>query len=136
MNRTPPAPVDLRIEGARVRDIPSLYAELNRVFMPDEEWILGESLDALDDLLYGGFGVLAHASSARVEWADSAVSRRALGIPLTRAYLAAKIERPDIYAAAPARAALDELDRGAGKTYFDLVLDVFAGHPEIDLVLA
>ena len=136
MNRPPSAAVDLRIEGARVRDIPSLYAELNRVFMPDEDWTLGESLDALDDLLYGGFGVLARASSARVVWADATASRQALGVPLTRAYLAAKLERPDVNAAAPARAALDDLDRGAGKTYFDLVLDVFAGHPELDLVLA
>jgi hypothetical protein len=136
VNRSPSAPVDLRIEGKRVRDIPSLYAELNRVFMPDEEWSLGESLDALDDLLYGGFGVLAQASSARVVWVDSAVSREALGIPLTRAYLAAKLERPDIYAAGPARAALDDLERGDGTTYFELVLQVFAGHPELDLVLA
>jgi hypothetical protein len=136
VNRSPSAPVDLRIEGKRVRDIPSLYAELNRVFMPDEEWSLGESLDALDDLLYGGFGVLAQASSARVVWVDSAVSREALGIPLTRAYLAAKLERPDIYAAGPARAALDDLERGGGTTYFELVLQVFAGHPELDLVLA
>ncbi|MFS0714523.1 ribonuclease inhibitor [Microbacterium sp. 2P01SA-2] len=136
MNRLPSAPVDLRIEGARVRDIPSLYSELNRVLMPDEEWSLGESLDALDDLLYGGFGVLAHASSARVVWADSAVSRDALGIPLTRAYLTAKLDRPDIYAAGPARAALDDLERGNGTTYFESVLQVFAGHPEIELVLA
>jgi hypothetical protein len=136
VNSAPSAPVDLRIEGGRVRDIPSLYAELNRVFMADEEWRLGESLDALDDLLYGGFGVLAHTSIARVVWADSAVSRDALGIPLTRAHLAAKLERPDIYAVGPARAALDDLERGGGMTYFELVLQVFAGHPELELVLA
>ena len=41
----------IEIDGSRVHGIPSLYAELNRVFMPDEPWTLGESLDALDDLL-------------------------------------------------------------------------------------
>lgn len=37
------------IEGAAVRDIPSLYDELNRVLMEGEVWQLGESLDALDE---------------------------------------------------------------------------------------
>lgn len=31
--------------------------------------------------------------------------------------------------------ALAELDAGNGRTYFDLVLDVFAGHPDVRLML-
>ncbi|SDQ19558.1 ribonuclease inhibitor [Microbacterium sp. cf332] len=129
-------PRELRIEGSRVGDIPSLYVELNRVLMPDEDWTLGESLDALDDLLYGGFGVLATSPSARIVWVDAEQSRRALGRTATRAWYAGKLARPDVYASAPARAALADLDRGAGRTYFDLVLEVFAGHSEVELVLA
>lgn len=126
---------ELRLDGARIHDIPSLYAELGRVLMPDEDWTLGESLDALDDLLYGGFGVLAGVMSARIVWDDSELSRQALGVPLTRSYYAAKLARPDVFAAGPARAALEEVERGTGSTYFELVLQVFAGHPEIELVL-
>lgn len=44
----------LHIEGASINDIASLYVEINRVFMADEDWQLGASLDALDDLLHGG----------------------------------------------------------------------------------
>ena len=51
-------------------------------------------------------------------------------------YIAGEGETTSSLGEAAARAALDELDRGAGKTYFDLVLDVFAGHPEVNLVLA
>ncbi|MFF0911533.1 ribonuclease inhibitor [Microbacterium enclense] len=125
----------LRIDGSRISGIPSLYGELNRVFMPEEDWTLGESLDALDDLLYGGFGVLDGAAPVRVVWADHAVSAEALGVAATRAWYAAKLARPDVYAAGPARRALDALDAGTGATYFDLVRQVFAGHPNIDLVL-
>lgn len=126
----------LRIEGARVDGIPSLYRELNRVFMPDEDWMLGESLDALDDLLYGGFGVLDGTAPVRVLWADHAVSRAALGVETTREYYRAKLARPDVYAAGPARRALDALDGGGGETYFELVRRVFADHANIELVLA
>ncbi len=126
----------IEIDGSAVHGIPSLYAELDRVFMPDEEWRLGESLDALDDLLYGGFGVLHGTDGARVVWRDAEHSRAALGVETTRAYYRAKLDRPDVYAAAPAQRALEALDRGEGETYFDLVLRVFRGHAEIELVLS
>jgi hypothetical protein len=31
----------LQIEGCAIHDIPSLYAEINRVFMAGEDWQLG-----------------------------------------------------------------------------------------------
>lgn len=130
------APRTVTIEGARVDGIPSLYRELTRVFMPDEEWTLGESLDALDDVLYGGFGVLDGSAPVRVVWNAHAVSRAALGVEATRAYYRAKLARPDVYAVAPAERALEALEAGEGETYFDLVLRVFADHAHIDLVLS
>lgn len=126
----------LRIEGARIRDIPSLYAELNRVFMRGEDWTLGESLDALDDLLYGGFGVLDGDTPIDVVWADSRIASEALGKETTRAFYQAKLARPDVYSADSARAALEALDAGNGPTYFDVVMEIFASHKNIRLTLA
>jgi hypothetical protein len=57
----------LRLDGRRITGIPSFYDEVNRVFMADESWTLGPSLDALDDLLYGGYGALHGADRVRVE---------------------------------------------------------------------
>lgn len=75
----------LHIEGASINDIASLYVEINRVFMADEDWQLGASLDALDDLLHGGYGALAGHAIATVVWRDIAHSRDALGRETTRA---------------------------------------------------
>lgn len=61
----------LHIEGASINDIASLYVEINRVFMADEDWQLGASLDALDDLLHGGYGALAGHAIATVVWLTS-----------------------------------------------------------------
>jgi len=124
-----------RIEGSRVHDIPSLYAELGRVLMPDEDWTLGESLDALDDLLYGGFGALQGSAPSRVVWTDHEHARNALGPTATRAYYEAKLARPEVYSASTAQRALDALRAGTGPLYFDLVLQVFADHPDIELIL-
>jgi RNAse (barnase) inhibitor barstar len=49
----------LVLDGSAIHDIAGFYAEINRVFMACEDWQLAPSLDALDDLLYGGYGALA-----------------------------------------------------------------------------
>lgn len=129
-------PVDLRLEGSVVRDIPSFYDEVNRVFMAGESWRLGQSLDALNDMLYGGYGALRGRSGARIVWADHEVSRLGLGREATIAYYTAKLARPDVFNADAARTALADLRESAGRTYFDIVLEIFADHPELHLDLA
>lgn len=126
----------LTIDGAAVRDIASFYDEINRVFMTGEDWRLGPSLDALNDLLYGGFGALDGVESARVVWADHAVSRDALGRDATAEHYREKLRHPELFSPEHFRALLAELEAGTGATYFEIVLEIFADHPEIELVLA
>ncbi|MBN9225596.1 MAG: ribonuclease inhibitor [Microbacterium sp. SCN 70-27] len=123
------------IEGTRVHDIASFYDELNRVFMPNEAWTLGASLDALDDLLYGGFGELLGVERPVIVLRDHAHARDALGIAATGAYYREKIAHPEMFHVERFEHALAELDAGRGETYFDLVLGVFAGHDDVRLVL-
>lgn len=123
------------IDGSAVRDIPSFYDELNRVFMRGEDWRLGQSLDALDDLLYGGYGALASADDTRVVWHDHETSRAALGRDTTIEYYREKLRHPEIFDQKHFRAQLEAALDGTGPTYFDIVQDVFAGHPEIELLL-
>ena len=125
----------LRIEGHSITGIESFYAEINRVFMASEDWQLGPSLDALDDLLYGGYGALAGHATALVAWRDSARCRIALGADATCAWLQAKLQQPGTFNADVIRRQLDALERGEGQTYFEIVMEIFAGHPRITLQL-
>lgn len=120
------------IEGSRITDIPALYAELNRVFMDNEDWTLGASLDALDDLLYGGYGRLLGVERATVEWRDMDISRAHLGLETTRAWLQQKRAQPG-FSAERIGEQLQALEDGTGQTYFDIVLEIFAAHPNIHL---
>lgn len=125
---------EVTLAGGTVHDIPSLYAELNRLLMAQEEWSLGASLDALDDVLHGGYGLLARAGRVRVVWEDSAHSRAALGLATTLAWYDEKLassgfDHPGI------RARREALLAGTGPTYFEIVLEIFADHPEVELVL-
>lgn len=121
------------IEGRRITDIPSLYVELNRVFMAGEDWTLGASLDALDDMLYGGYGALQGHDTATLVWRDMAATRAALGVAATVAWLQQKRDQPGTFNATQISSQLDALQRGEGQTYFDIVLEIIAGHPAIEL---
>ncbi len=123
----------LMLDGSAIYDIAGFYAEINRVFMANEDWQLGPSLDALDDLLYGGYGALAGHASATVHWSQIAHCRAALGVATTRAWLQEKLAQPGTFNAARIGAQLDALERGGGQTYFDIIMDVFAGHPNLHL---
>ncbi|MCD8030908.1 MAG: barstar family protein [Bacteroides sp.] len=75
------------IEGSRIEDIPSFYKEINRVFMAKEDWKLGESLDAFNDMLYGGYGEIEGNEEIRLVWKDFEKNRTDLGVELTKKLL-------------------------------------------------
>lgn len=126
-------PLVLVLQGSAVSDIPSFYAEINRVFMAGEDWQLGHSLDALDDMLYGGYGVLAGHEGATLIWRDIEHSCNALGVDATRSWLQGKLAGSSVFNEATIAAQLKALGAGEGQTYFQIVMEIFAAHPRIYL---
>ncbi|RZM35191.1 MAG: ribonuclease inhibitor [Sphingomonas sp.] len=126
----------LTIIGCGIHDIASFYAEINRVFMAGEDWRLGESLDGLDDMLRGGYGAIKGREPITLVWRDIAVARSSLGLEATRAFLQSKLERPDVYDAERIGRQISRLEGGTGQTYFEIILEIIAGHPNIRFVAA
>ena len=124
----------LTLDGTRIHDIPSFYDEINRVFMAGVDWTLGPSLDALNDMLYGGYGALDGDAPVTLVWTDFVASREALGVEATRQYLLGKLAHPERFNSTHFQRALDALESGTGQSYFDIVLEVIAAHPNITLV--
>lgn len=95
------------IDGSKARTWPEIVASIN-AFIPDSEW-QGNSLDALDDILYGGYGT---PESFVVVWKASEVSRQALGLDETRSRF-----------------------KPQSKTLFEALVEIFEGHENIELRL-
>ncbi len=123
----------LIIEGDAIDGIASFYDEINRVFMMSEDWKLRPSLDALNDLLYGGFGAIDGAEPFTLIWRNIARSRTELGLDATREHYRAKLDRPDIYDRARIEKDIAALEAGTGQTYFEIVREIIADHPNIEL---
>lgn len=126
----------LEIDGHAIHDISSFYDEVNRVFMTDDDWKLGESLDALSDLLYGGYGAIEGDEPIGLVWRAMEKNRGDLGIDCTRRYLRAKLDHPDTFNVRLVEERLAALEAGSGPTYFDMVMEIIAEHPNIELVAA
>ncbi|WP_343745872.1 hypothetical protein [Chitinophaga sp.] len=122
------------IEGSRINDIPDFYAEINRLFMTGEDWQLGGSLDGFNDLLHGGLGALDGDGPVTLVWKDMAHSRAALGIVTTRKYYEGKLSPESPYNKTYFQEKLAELNSGRGQTYFDILMEIIADHPNITVV--
>ena len=124
----------IEILGAAVVDIPTFYDEVNRAFMANEDWSLGQSLDALNDMLYGGYGAIDGNASTTLIWQDIALSRVALGVQATLAFLREKLSDRRKFDGAAISSQIAALEQGQGRTFFDIVMDIIADHPNITLV--
>jgi len=124
----------LEIEGNAINDIASFYEEINRVFMAGESWRIGQSLDAFNDLLYGGYGALQGAQLVELLWHNMDYSRKALGYQTTRAYYLDKLRPGSPYSKKLFEEKLSALENGRGETYFDTIMAILADHPTIRVI--
>lgn len=122
------------IDGNRIKDKSSLYEEINRKFMQEESWKLAESLDAFDDLLYGGFGAIKEKEEIKIVWLNFDSNKEAFGLDFTRNFYKEKLEQPENFDSKLVRRQLDDLERGEGQTYFEIIEEIISSHPNIELI--
>ncbi|EDM38619.1 hypothetical protein PBAL39_21140 [Pedobacter sp. BAL39] len=125
---------EIIIEGSHIHDIVSFYEEVNRVFVVEDDWKIGNSLDAFNDLLYRATGDMKGGESARLLWNDMEQSREALGYAATKAYYLEKLGPDSVYNKKHFEEKLAALESGDGQTYFDVILEIIAEHPRIELM--
>jgi RNAse (barnase) inhibitor barstar len=123
----------IRLNGDYIVDIPSFYQEVNQVFMLEEDWKIGNSLDAFSDLLYGGVGVIKGNEPVNLIWNNIDRSREALGYETTRRYYQEKLKPGSPFNQEYFGEQLSALENGTGKTYFDIILEIIGEHKNITL---
>lgn len=132
----PPSGIkELILDGNRIHDIPSFYDEVNRVLMRGADFTLGPSLDAFNDVLYGGYGTICGNEPINLKWLHFEKNKKDLGMVATMAFYRAKLERPETFNSEWVRMKLEELERGEGQTYMDILLEIIGQHPNIQLVV-
>ena len=101
--------------------------------MANTDWKLAPSLDALNDVLHGGYGAIEGSEPVELVWQNMEQNRSDLGLEATRAWLQNKLGSGQFNQEKIAKD-LAELEGGSGPTYFDIVLQIIADHPNIHLL--
>ena len=123
------------IDGENFSDLSGFYEEMNRLFMHGADWKMGHSLDALNDILYGGFGVFEPGEPLVVIWQNFSKSKQALGIQETKRNYELKVKIGHPYNVTLFKDKLKELENGPGQTLCDIVVEIFRDHKNIEFRL-
>ncbi|SFO31455.1 Barstar, RNAse (barnase) inhibitor [Paenimyroides ummariense] len=123
------------INGNNISDKESLYQEINRVFMAKEEWKIGESLDALNDLFYGGFGLISGNEPIELTWKNFDHNKELFGYDFTMEFYQEKLKQPKVFSTKIIQQNIRALENGTGLTYFDMILEMIADHKNITLII-
>ena len=123
------------IDADKFDNLPGFYNEMNDLFMHGVDWEMGHSLDALNDILYGGFGVYEPGEQVLIVWRNYEKSQNDLGLEETKRNYQMKIDRGHPYNVQLFKNKLEELENGTGQTLCDIIVEVFLDHKNIELRL-
>ena len=123
------------INANNFSDLGGFYEEMNKLFMKNIDWKLGHSLDALNDILYGGFGVYNPGEEIIVMWNNFSKSKSDLGLEETVKNYQMKIEKGYPYNVNLFQERLEALKNGDGQTLCDIIIEIFGDHKNIELIL-
>lgn len=125
----------ITIEGKNIIDIATFYQEINRIFMSNENWKIGPSLDAFNDLLHGGFGEIKSKEPITLIWKNFEENRKTLGLKTTKKFYESKLIAPEIYNINFVKEKITALESGDGSTYFEIILEIISDHSNITLTV-
>ena len=125
------------LDGKMFHDLEGFYCEIDRLFTKNLSWKTGHNLDAVNDILRGGFGVHDYAEPITISWINFNKSRRDFGYETTEEYY-----RHILLACHPSNRKaitkqLDDAMRRKGETILDIIVETIAnndpGHKDTEL---
>lgn len=112
------------IDGANFQTLDEFYDEIGRVLVPGKAW--GRNLDALNDILRGGFGT--PAGGFVLHWKNSATSRERLGYAETIRQLERHLALCHPSNRASIEHDIDLAHANRGSTVFDWLVELIQAH--------
>lgn len=123
----------IEINGQRFSNLMEFYDEIENHFTQNLDWKIGRNLNALNDVLYGGFGVHDYDEPIEIIWKNSDKSKIDLGFTETVKYIENKLttchpsNRDDV------REDLELAKQNKGKTLFEIITEIIQDHEHIKL---
>lgn len=124
-------PALITLDASLFNDLEGFYTTIYGLMDWQEDWKPAHNLDALNDVLYSGFGT----DPVVLVWENAAKSKTDLGLAATQVFYQQKIDHGHPYSVSWAQEQLDALNAGEGQTLFDIIAEIFQSHKTITLLL-
>lgn len=102
--------------------------------MSNEDWKIGESLDALNDLFYGGFGLISLNEPIELTWTNFDHNKELFGYDFTMKFYLEKLKQTKVFSTKIIQQNISDLESGSGLTYFEIILEMIYEHKNIKLI--
>ena len=123
------------IDGSTFSNLEEFYIEVQKV-LTDNFSGFGRNLDALNDVLRGGFGKFEYEEPIELIWESSDKSREDLGYSETVRYLKEKLKRCHPSNFANVQKELEAAEKQKGPTIYEIILEIIRDNKNINLILA
>ena len=112
------------LNGESFSDLDGFYSAIGRLLAPEAGFSVGHNLDALADILYGGFGGHKPGEPIEIVWQSSEKSRRDLGYEATARALRWRLSVCDPRSREQLINRLAAAESETGDTVFDRIVSV------------
>ena len=123
------------LDGNRFSTLQSFYEEVEKKCTKDLSWSIGRNLNALNDVLRGGFGVHDYEEKVQLIWLSSDKSRHDLGWEEMVNYLSVKLTTCHPSNTEAVKIEITKAKNHTDQTLFELIVALIQEHEHIDLLL-
>jgi RNAse (barnase) inhibitor barstar len=121
------------LDGNNFSSLMTFYDEVERQLTKNLEWSIGRNLDALNDILRGGFGRHEYDEPFTLVWLNSQKSQKDLGWEETLNYLTEKIKNCHPANLKQVKTELEFAKQRKGLTLYEILIDIIKQHNHVQL---
>ena len=124
---------EIIIDGNNFANLTEFYDEVENKLTKGLDWKIGRNLDALNDVLRGGFGIHAYEEPILIRWINADKSKKDLGQSETIKYIEQMLKKCHASNIPSVKKDLKKVKDGKGEMLFEAIVGIARGHEHIEL---
>jgi hypothetical protein len=125
--------IDIIMEGNNFNSLEGFFEEAIKKLTHNLDWKPGKSLDAVNDLLRGGFGIHGYGEPIHLHWKNSEKSRKDLGWSETIRFMEKRLKTANRKNNVVLSKELLAAKRHEGQTLFEMIENMIKAYDFIEL---
>lgn len=123
------------LDGNAFDDLEGFYSSAYALLTPDNAWPIAHNLDAFNDLILGGYGLIKPGEESIINWINFDKSQVDLGPENSISYYLSRASSLSGRRAAHFLQIAEDIQTNGGPSLVETILEIFATAPHIILRL-